>query len=233
MTAFYRVQVSWVNDSGDPIDVAMNTWHFRSDEVSSADLDMLDISAALNTFYLSFDQHMSANLTGTLEKRTYQLLDPEPRQPGIIESTGFTPGTTALPNELAVCLSYRAAYESGASKRRRRGRIYLGPWAATSSEFADGTGDARVATTLRAAINDAAPALVGALPTPNGNSIIEWCVFSRADYEDAAPPGVENSVVGLSAAFHPVVGGKVDNAFDIQRRRGRISDADSEFGAGF
>lgn len=132
--------------------------------------------------------------------KIYDLADPEPRVPILDESLGttnVTPGSsTNLPGEVAVCLSYSAAAESGVSAARRRGRIYLGPLCTTAS-----TGTTAIAARpLAGMLLDMSKAAAELASGPVGT---QWCVWSR-----------------VNNAFYPIVQGYLDNAFDTQRRRG-------------
>lgn len=232
MTQYWRVQAMLNNDSDDPKDRSVNTWHFTSDEAGPDDnTDFVGIVDHLwNTFYTPIDEYLSSNIDGTIDFKGYKLLDPPERVPFDATRGTLTPGVTHYPNEIAVVLSYRAAYVSGVRKARRRGRIYIGPLASVVGEDQDG--DVRLADTPRVAFFTAADALSGATLIAGG-STIEWCVFSPTTYEEEAPPGVENDLVALGDSFFPVTGGKIDDAFDIQRRRGRISDETSYWGTGW
>lgn len=106
--------------------------------------------------------------------------------------------SSPLPEELAVALSYHADFtgaveESGLTRprARRRGRIYTGPYSTVSVDA-----NADVQSTLLNALLGAAIHLNSASPTV-------WRVWSRKD-----------------AAMRPVIGGFVDNGWDVQRRRG-------------
>lgn len=232
MTQFWRVQAMLSNDSDEPRDNAVNTWHFTSDEVGPDDnTDFVGIVDHLfNNFYTPLDEYLSSNIQGIVDFKGYKLLDPPERVPFDATRGTLTPGTSSYPNELAVVLSYRAAYESGIRKARRRGRIYFGPLA--SSVGQDEDGDVRLTDAARAAMGGVVDALSGPQAI-TGGSTIEWCVYSPTTYEEEAPVGVENSVVGLTLSFFPVIGGKVDDAFDIQRRRGRIAEDTFFWGAGW
>jgi hypothetical protein len=117
---------------------------------------------------------------------------------------------------IAVCLSFHGtlgtvneiepAAPAGPAgdvhpRARRRGRVYLGPWADTGAVSAQDANDSpRVGTTLKNAICAAALRLDDTSgPGGSGN----WCVWSRKD-----------------ATLYPVQAAYVDDAFDTQRRRG-------------
>lgn len=122
-------------------------------------------------------------------------------------------GTTQLPDDVAVALSFKAdntdvpevVVDAGAPNgfrrpaSRYRGKLYIGPLHSSASDQGSSSTPAFVATACRTALKDAAVAL-----RDNALSFTTWCVWSRFD--------------GL---LRPVVSGFVDNAFDVQRRRGR------------
>lgn len=149
-----------------------------------------------------------------------------------IDSLNFTltaaGGESNLPSEVAICLSTRSfdfdtvaesgpvaalptpsrAQEMGAPatysgrtkpRSRRRGRVYIGPLrnSALTQDLADGR--ARVSDAARNIISGAADDLAH----PAGSVSWNWCVWSRRN-----------------AALHQISTGFVDDAFDIQRRRG-------------
>jgi len=102
----------------------------------------------------------------------------------------------SLPAEVALCTSFNASGSGPA--RRRRGRMFIGPFntgalgTATSSETPP-------AGELMGVLRDATERLNSAMVVWGG----QLCVWSRADAE-----------------LKPVTDGWVDNAWDIQRRRG-------------
>lgn len=111
-------------------------------------------------------------------------------------------GGTSLPSELSTCLSVHADFtgipEHAIGERprgRHRGRIFIGPMAQSAltqdSTSHRGTVAAQVRETLAAAAAD----LLTLEPS--------WSVWSRKD-----------------SLMRAIVGGFIDDAWDIQRRRG-------------
>lgn len=214
MATTLRCQLSLVNDTALPRDVAQNTWHFQSDSVDPLD-DVVLAGAALSTFYQAIEDSFSENCTGDVTMKWYDLTDGEPRTP--IQENGFTitPGAgTAFPNEVAICLSFRGNLLSGTEPKRRRGRIYLGPLSVSVS--ANGNGDSQVASTTMEPIADAAADLRDAGSPSN----FQWAVFSPTT---AGPPPW--SFGDLAVATFPVTVLYVDNAFDTVRSRGIAATA--------
>lgn len=124
----------------------------------------------------------------------------------------FTLGAAAassapgLPSEVATCLSYHSDYTDRPEvgplhtrpRARERGRIYIGPLA--SSLLSERTPNTPVPANFW--IDHLALAATRLKDNPN----TEWAVWSRKE-----------------ARMEAVVGGWVDDAFDIQRRRGETA----------
>lgn len=189
-----RAMVVLENNSGLPEDRVVNTWHFESTASGDA------IRLALQDFYSpSAGDKIASFISGAIVRdntknqvRVYELSDPMPREPEVYPLTLAAPlSTVKLPNELSVCLSYHA----GRNLKRQRGRIYIGPLTDAALLGAGETVDVRVSPALTQTIAASAAAMAA--------SIIPWVVWSPSD--------------GVARA---VERGWVDNAFDIQRRRG-------------
>jgi hypothetical protein len=188
-------------------DTVTNTWHFTTTDTTEGTLTLL--KAALVDFYEDMDAYKSdLQLWASARVKIYNMSDPEPRVP--IDDVGLTltsaPSGTSLPHEVAAVLSFHGEYVSGFSQARRRGRIYFGPLNNTSFNDASGVMNA----TFCGILNAAGGALLAA---SDSASDWAWVVYS---------PTGETS--------YPVVGGWVDNAPDIQRRRGFKSTARVTFG---
>jgi hypothetical protein len=143
---------------------------------------------------------LSKSLAGTAEVRFYNRADSPPRTPYHTDTTSvaFTPpDETPLPREVALCLSMHADLSSGVERARRRGRIYIGP--CNINILPASHTDFHVSAT---AVNTLAQA-AAALTTELDGHGIALEVWSETD--------------GVGRA---VQGGWVDNAYDIQRRRG-------------
>lgn len=192
-----------------PEDVVTNTLYFST--ANTTDPDVHDeIGARVIAAYHILD----ANLSGLISRAAnicsvilYDMSDPEPRAP--IATYPFTlaaatTGNTELPAEVALCLSYHGAFESGVPNARRRGRIYLGPFSAGSI----------VLTRPPDALIDACVDFGEALWTPIGATDVQWVQRSET--------------LGVTSQ---VVGGWVDNEWDTQRRRGRRATSRDLLGA--
>lgn len=205
---FMRVQVSLDRDSGLPEDVVQNVFHILT-PVPIAGPISEDVFDVIQLFYEQIDTYLAKTLSGAIHYKSYNLDDPTPRAPVASRDDTITPGTVdPLPAELAACLSYRADYESGEPNARRRGRIYVGPLGSNSAT-ASPTGDVWLASTFVTLLAQAGADLRDAI-----NSIpSSWCVYSPTT----------DATESLGNSFFDVVTGWVDNAYDVQRRRG--SDA--------
>lgn len=202
--------------TGLPEDTAQNTFYF---ETSGSEPSAGEITTAIGSVLRFFIVGVGANqpigewLSGYINPDTAYV-----RAVGFNPATGAETGEaiisdendlvvgtgTGLPLEVALCLSYRAAFSTPVQQRRRRGRVYIGPLDLTAldSAFTDGprpdpemvTGFAAAAERL---ISDSTAGVgSGGTPAP-------WSVWSRADGE-----------------LVEIVGGWVDDEFDTQRRRG-------------
>lgn len=185
-----------------PADAVVNTFHFQAPAADSTAFTAID--TALTNFYGNLQSFFSSkvNANGTRIK-IYDMEDLKPRPPryDVALGLGATVGSTALPAELAVCLSFQGAQVAGIPQARRRGRIYFGPLAgvALSSE--------KVHATMMSSLCTQAGVLLAAC---SAGDPVQWVVYSQTQ---PSPNFAAN-----------VVGGWVDNAVDIQRRRGLKAD---------
>ena len=207
-----RCQARLQGDTGVPEDVFVNTWHVATGSASLDETMAVDLSAAFSEFYLTsipalsqaLKVYLSPAIAG-LEFRFYDLADAEPRVPIIKTPTFGTPSDkNPLPTEVAVCLSLTG---DPPVTPRKRGRVYIGPLN-TDAAASGQTSDARVDTGLRNLLAQLANRLVESLAP---NTLV---ILSRAS--------------GLQI---PVTGGWIDNAFDIQRRRGMDANARTTWAA--
>lgn len=193
----YKLQMTINASSGITADAVTNTWHLACTDAMT-NTTWTAVLAAFNTFYSasSFGFSSDMNSSGHSAK-LFNLADPEPRVPVHsgnfgLSLTGGTPG----PSELAICLSGKQNPVSGGNIRKQRGRVYLGPWG-TSTFVAS-----RVPSALRTQIANAALTMVHACNAISGQS---------------TAVGVTSNTGGT---FYPYDVMWVDDAWDIQRRRG-------------
>lgn len=211
--AIYRVQVAIPRVSGLPEDVAVNTFHFRRG--TTAEGAFLDVvQARLKAFYEALKAadiySNQVNLPGATWK-AYDLADAEPRVPvrdASVDMLGGMPTGDPLPSEVAIVVSWKGEALEGVPRGRTRGRTYLGPLNRAVQKLGDRD---HIDTTYLDAISDAAQA------------------FAAPFAGDAEEGLVVYSHTGAIAS--QVVGGWVDDAYDIQRRRGRKATTRFEFDA--
>lgn len=215
--ALYLAVVTLAKKSGIPADAVQNTFAFERTALEPPVTAGAAIKAALDNFYntagaggSSVGSQLAESLSTTADAGRIQVYDvtadlggtahgsPVYDQPFTLSNTGVG----SLPDEVAACLSFQSAYgadvEFGAGARPRardRGRVFIGPLRAGAAVVDATTKEAFLAQTTRIAIAEAGGRLV--------NMGAGWSVWSRRD-----------------AAFKTVISGWVDNAFDVQRRRG-------------
>lgn len=187
-------------------DDAVCTLHFvgQGDNWTNI-LDMVDdfwTDAAGNA---SIGQRISGHQSnGEAEIKLYNLDDEKPRMPVASRTITIAGNTTgnAPPPQCSTVLSYYAEPVSGIPRGRLRGRLYI-PWPAGQCLDANG----EVASSWA---NDLAASATELLDAAHASLSWDWCVYSptRAAGGDSPDDG---------AAV--VMGGWVDNSFDIQRRR--------------
>lgn len=205
------VQMRLARVGGLPEDVVINTFHFSTPNLGS--VTAAEASAVAAKVYDFYDKtwspatvpvrsFLSASVATTgHETRVYDMEQPTPRAPILSVARSLAVGATSMPSEVALCLSYRGALESGTLPARRRGRIYIGPL--TQAAVLTGVaGDARPESSLITAMLNAAKSSL-----MEDVSLGDWCVASQPT------PGGDVTLV-------PIVHAWVDNAFDTQRRRG-------------
>ena len=183
---------------GNPADAVTNTFHFDVSDAGGTSTG--DIAAGLDTLYATARDAFGSS-ADLLEARykMYDLTDSEPRAPIYDEAAGIglaAGGGESLPPELSICLSFQGARISGLAQSRRRGRVYLGPIGIGSS--VDGVPSPSTCGLLM----DAGIALLAA---STATATYTWVVWS---------PTTQTAIA--------VTDGWVDNAYDVQRRRGFV-----------
>ena len=203
LSNFYVFQWAWHGVSGLAEDRYVNTTHWQDSSLNIQDFD--NVKDMLYSFYTEIppngtnapqDFMSTGSINGDVTLTAYRLSDTKPRQPvyQVELQTSGIPGADTMPTEVALVLSFQAVKESGENQKRRRNRIYLGPYNVTANN--DGKpADLLIDTLLhssRSLLNQA-----------ENSFNWTWKVYSPSD--DAA---------------YPVWSGWVDNAWDTQRRRG-------------
>lgn len=207
-------QVAMDRKGGIPEDVVVNTWHFQSEGGGIGDSagDLFDVNVdgvldRLEAFYDELATMWSGALAGTATIKGYLFEDDVPRVPRATRTTTFGTLADAMPSEVALCLSMAATIASGDRAGRRRGRVYLGPFGRNLTTYTSPQPDGRPASTQLNTILDAAVTLsTGA--SPEG---FKLAVFS---------PTEKLTGGSTTEAWNVVHKLWVDNAWDIQRRRG-------------
>jgi len=220
----YLSVISIPHYNGVPADADENTFAWTGPD--DPDTAAADINDALHSFYVATNAagHAIGNYMAPSVSRVvyptikvYELTDLSGASglgtPVAVRPLDATiPGNdsaSGLPAELSVCVSFHGdltglVEKSGATRpaNRHRGRVYVGPLT-DGTMVQDGTTHVvGVNSTFRGVCADAAGRMLG------GVFGVTWCVWSRKN-----------------AALYEVVGGFVDNAFDIQRRRGEDTTA--------
>lgn len=199
----YRFSVIFSHESGLPVDDVVNTWHWVRDSAVATDFD--NVRDMLEDFYTtqyivaagSVGSDYSSRIANTVRVVAYNLEDPPPRVPAY-SSTFNLPSRTGdpLPSEVALCMSYQANPVSGQPQARRRGRVYLGPFSeAINSSVGRPSNVAKIARAGREL-----------LLASNSSTIWRWVVYSPTN-----------------DSWENVQSGWVDNAWDVQRRRGPVA----------
>ena len=208
--ALAQVRVPY--DTALPEDATVNTFTFITPGADVTPTQASAICTALRDFYgvihtgspNALASYWSVGVDLSLAScKVYDIGDTPPRAPIVEEFGGFgTTGTTAEPSELCGTLSFQGIRQSGQLQARRRGRIFFGPLASTAL---GSTYPIRLNANFIAAANAAMKALAAPIGVTDP---IQWCVYSR----------VNQSAVNVD-------NGWVDNAIDIQRRRGEKANA--------
>jgi hypothetical protein len=204
----YSFQWIWQGESQLAEDNFVNTWHFRKASGIVTDYD--NVKDMLVDFYSAVpagtglaikDFMCQSNLSGNFTVKAYHLTDPLPRTPAYEFSDSIElPTEIAMPTEVAAVMSFQAEPASGENQKRKRNRVYIGPFATgICGEYGHITPDL-VETMLFAG-----KALFNA---SEGSANWHWNVYSPTDDE-----------------AYEVYNGWVDNAYDTQRRRGTRATA--------
>lgn len=201
-----RVQTKIQMDSLLPEDAVINTWHFLC--TTSVAGETVSITSALNAFYAGLSSIYSGRVASPNGTHTfYDLSEGEPRQPVDTTTLSASLGANAgaYPSELAICMSFQSTPISGVNQARRRGRVFLGPL--HSGVGGSGLAEDRPSAATLTAIRDAGEGLLQDSVAASGWS---WVVYS---------PTTDSTGSGLSG-YSIVDNGWVDDAYDVQRRRG-------------
>lgn len=203
--AIFKAQVTLRMTSNIPEDSVVNTYWFESSD--SAEI-ITDVPSVLGGAYEQvkgiFPSTVKQNGHGL---KIYSMADPEPRAPIYDNTFNLSTAPTGNPvaPELALCVSFQGERASGQSQARRRGRVYLGPH--DSGAFAT---DGRPHADVIAAAAAFGQFLFDGFALMASGAWVVWSPTSSDAVE------VDN--------------GWVDNAWDIQRRRGVAPTARTTYG---
>lgn len=184
--------------SGDPSLNVVNTFHFTIQANDATAMGNIE-STLIQFLWGPCDQYLSNDFSGAVvEHRWYRLTDPQPRVPVRVTTPHtLVTGSDRLPSEIALCASYHGTYSSGTPNARKRGRFFFGPLATATNTGSTG----RPTSALRTALKDA---MAGIKSFSDLDNDWTWVQYS--------PTGDLTSTV---------TGGWVDDAWDVQRRRGQ------------
>lgn len=199
----YQVQITLFPTSNLLADAVTNSWSCDADDDNAA----LDFANAVidgyQTNYLFLPNTIRE--TGHVVK-IYNRQDAPPRTPVTDANWNLPAAPTAnpCPPEVALCLSFQGAPESGVSQARKRGRIYFGPNRTPSIDT-----NGRPTADLINALVGWGQDLLDASDTATDWT---WTVYSSSTGDSV-----------------PVTNGWVDDEFDTQRRRGRVATSRTVF----
>lgn len=230
----YIAQVTRLSVTGLPKDEAENVFHFNSATAGAGTVgEGTSIVTALASFYnishtaasggTPLAGYLSPAWSETTTVKVYDEDDATRPRPILHQGNFAMAEATAnpLPENVALCMSYR----STANAPRHRGRIYLGPLAASAMDAPGVTQDAplvesRPSTYFQYALAGAGSFLRGAdydthVAAPLAGGIV-WCVRSglgTGTWSNKTKTGTK------VITYEPVQAGWVDNEWDTQRRR--------------
>jgi hypothetical protein len=168
------VQIVMQGVSNLPADRFINTLHFSEAGAGSWSSLADNLIIELKTAWAPLGVYIPSTVVSrTFQIKVYNPDDAEPRQPrGSNPGNGGTTGTlvgsgaeTALPTEVALCLSYYGV----SNTKRNRGRIFIGPLTVAGSNT-----NSRPVAALQTALLDLADRL-----SDIGTEQVDWQIVSR------------------------------------------------------
>ncbi len=206
-----KVQVVFQGPTNLPEDQYVNNWYFRNDDPLGNPAAAIKI--VLDRFYTGVNPNgnflsnwIAGYVNNAFTFKIYDLGQAPPRVPQIVAAAPL-PNTagSAMPAEVAACASFYA----GTSTPRRRGRHYIGPLTVSAGENNPADSEMKLNLLFRTTLTQAYMDVQGT------SQNVTWVMVSKGG---TAPP--------LEApGAYVVTAGWVDDAFDIQRRRGRKAQA--------
>ena len=214
-------QVTLFRNGGLPRDHITNTMHWEDDSGASSNggisVNGPGLITRIRAFYNSVGQIVfPGTLTGQMRIRLYDADDPVTRVPRL-ENTGTVTrqiSQSAMPGEVAICLSFKAEPLPGVIAARRRGRIFLGPCAVNVLGIDADAADASIPyQPVRLPILNAAKTLA-----TGGPGAFRLAVYSPT----TTPTGAASDPASHDdASYNDVTDFWIDNAFDTMRKRGQ------------
>lgn len=196
----YVIQLTQEHSSALPKDRVVNSFHVDTN-LADEQAAVADAADAFGDFIQSLQTYRSSMMGTTLQTRAYRLEDAKPRVPKLDVTRSLTKNTSALPHEVALVMSFQGAKVSGLKQARRRGRVYLGPWA-------DGANAAgRPSNSFLLDVVASADTLI---TRAKAATTWDWVVYSPTIEAGPGPESPEAIVED----------GWVDNAWDTVRARG-------------
>lgn len=132
------VRAPWTN-TAPPGPVSINTFSFSTEEAVVGPALLTPLHGAIADLWSTgLAPYLGSIFTGDLTVSSSGAdADPPGPTPAILETSHtFTPNAVGTaPPDIAMLVGFRAPYESGVSKRRFRGRQFLGPLAFDTTTF--------------------------------------------------------------------------------------------------
>jgi hypothetical protein len=208
-----QVQWIWEGKSQLAEDNFVNTYHFEASGSSMSDPE--NVRDMLVDFYTekapdqgaAICEYMSSDtVTGKWTIKMYNLSDPKPRYPFYTDTgTAAVSGGSGMPTENAIVMSFQGIRIAGEEQRRRRNRVFLGPWMIQANDAGMVEGNL---------VEQLLFASKGLLRASQAASSWTWTIYSAKNDDVVA---IDN--------------GWVDNGWDTQRRRGTRATARGTFDA--
>jgi hypothetical protein len=211
-----------IANGGEPTNPFVNVFHFSHVGALTSD-SATGLTAALEAFYGAWSPYGSSAIQSGTDAHEVQFAEVTPGAPGSADDTvskllfrelfTFAPAAgTRLPNELAIALSYKSDLagfpeeaDGGATRpaSRRRGRTFLGPFAATALDTA-----APYSTVVNQDVIDVI--LIGYTNLINAVNLITQTM-------------VHSIYSPSNGETYPIVQAWVDSAWDTMRSRGNTA----------
>jgi hypothetical protein len=176
----YRIQTSLQADSGLPRDQFVSSLYVSTSIVLPPIYN--GWCNRINEFYKDLASVFSPVMsqTGHVQK-VYLVGAPLDSPPVHVQTFDFTyaPTGSALPNEVASCLTFHGAPHAGWQRQSTYGRIYMGPWNTAATEMVSGGGSI-VSANVRGSIINGAVTMAAGINALDGT----WVVHSKLHSAD-------------------------------------------------